>query len=162
MALSGASLKSGLEALFRQRPDSAAQAADTWANAYGSYAGGAMTSAGSLATNAAASFGILSGAFNSALQARSPAGAAALMGQGVMAFWQAIVWASPGGFVGATTVPGNFSLIAALTGIFADLQEKSEADQAGELADAFDAGARMVMVTDIHAVSGVTVVGPIN
>ncbi len=162
MALVSANLKSGLEALFNQKPDSSSQAADTWANAYVSDGSGAMTSAGSLATNATANFGILSGAFNSALGTRSASGAAGLMTQGVMAFWQAIVWSGPGPFVGATTVPGNMSLTAALTGILTDLGEKSESDKAGELADAFDAGAKLVMVADVNAVTGVTILGPIN
>ena len=162
MALVSANLKSGLEALFNQKADSSSEAADTWANAYVSYASGAMTSVGSLATNATGNFSILSGAFNSALATESVSGSAAIMAQGVMAFWQAIIWSSPAGFVGATTVPGNMSLTAALTGVFEDLEEKSEADKAGELADAFDAGAKVVMVADVHAVTGVTIVGPIS
>jgi hypothetical protein len=88
--------------------------------------------------------------------------AGALVAQGVVTFWQAIVWVGPTAS-GATAFPGNAALAPALVAIFADLSRKSPQDKANELADAFDAGARTVIVTDVPFVQPAPpIVGPIQ
>jgi hypothetical protein len=65
--------------------------------------------------------------------------------------------------VGSTASPGNASLSSALAAIFGDASETSDAEKAGQIADAFDAGAKLVMVSDIlTTVPPSTVVGPIS
>ncbi len=161
MALIKSTLSSSLEEVLNRKP-STDEAAQSFATAYVSYASGAMSSASSLATNAQGNLSILQGAFSGAFQARSPAGAAAAISAGVMAFWTAIVWSGPSA-AGTTIVPGNFSLSGALSSIFANTGEMSESDKAGALADAFDTGAKLVMVTDIpYAQPAPPITGPIS
>jgi hypothetical protein len=154
-------LSSALEAVLESKPDPVASAASDWAQAYLTYAASAMSSVSSLATNASGNQSILIGAFSSALASQDSSGAASTIASGVMAFWQAIVW-SGASAVGTTSSPGNFSLSASLSSIFSDTGEASAGDKANSLADAFDAGARQVMVMDILTSSGVPVVGPIQ
>lgn len=161
MPLVKSTLSSTLEAVLESKPDPTASAASDWAQAYLSYAASAMSSVSSLATNAAGNQGILLGAFSSAFESQDTSGAASTVASGVMSFWQAIVW-SGASAVGSTASPGNFSLSSALSGIFADTGEASAGDKASRLADAFDAGARQVMVMDILTSTGVPVVGPIQ
>lgn len=161
MPLIKSTLSSALEAVLERKPDATASAASDWAQAYVSYAASAMTSVSSLATNAAGNQGILVGALSSAFQSQDTSSAASTIAQGVMSFWQAIIW-SGATAVGATTSPGNFSLTAALSGIFSDTAEASAGEKASRLADAFDAGARQVMVTDVLTSTGLPVVGPIQ
>ena len=161
MPLIKSTLSSTLQPVLENKPEPSAAAASDWARAYVAYAAPAMTSVASLATNAAAGEGALAAAFSSAFAARDTSSAAATIAQGVTAFWQTIVWSGPAA-VGSTIAPGNFSLTAALSGIFADTAQASAGDKASRLADAFDAGARQVMVADILTSTGLPVVGPIQ
>ncbi len=161
MPLISSTISSALESLFAANPSSPAEAAQEWARGYVSYASSAMSSVSSQAITAQANLGILVPSFTSALEARSSSGAGGLMAAGVMAFWTAMVWVGPTA-AGATIVPGNFSLASELTSIFEDLDEKSDLDKASELADAFDNGAKSVMVMDILYATGVPVTGPIT
>ncbi len=161
MPLIKSSLSSALQAIFESKPEPTASAASDWARAYVSYASPAVTSASSLATNAMAGQGMLLGAFSSAFASQDTSSSASTIAQGVTSFWQAIVW-SGAAAVGSTTAPGNFSLAAALSGIFGDVAEAGAGDKASRLADAFDAGARQVVVTDVLTATGVPVVGPIQ
>jgi len=154
-------LSSELQSVLENKPDPTSSAASDWAQAYVSYAASAMTSVSSLASNASANKSILQGAFSSAFASQDTSTAASTIAQGVMSFWQAIIW-SGATAVGSTTSPGNFSLSAALSGIFSDTAEISASDKASQLADAFDAGAKQVMVTDVLTSTGVPVVGPIQ
>lgn len=161
MPLIKATLAMDLESALNKNPAASALAAQDWAKTYVSYAGNAMSSAGSLPVNAQGNMSILVGAFSAGLNAMSVAGAAAAMAQGVMAFWQAIAWAGPAAS-GATAGPGNSALASALQAIFSDLSEKSVSEKANALADAFDAGARMVIASEVQTVSSAPLVGPIN
>jgi hypothetical protein len=162
MPLIKTTLAQELENIFNKKPGSAPQAALLWAKAYTGYAANAISKAGSLPVNAQANQGILIGAFTSAFNSMAAAAAAALMVQGIVAFWQAIAWTGPTA-AGVTTVPGNLSLTAQLSVIFLDLDDKTSADKAQELADAFDAGAKMVIVSDIPYVQPAPpIVGPIS
>lgn len=161
MPLIKSTLSSALEVVLENKPDSSVSAASDWAQAYVSYAASAMTSVSSLATNAAGNQGILQGAFSSAFGSRDRSSAASTIAQGVQSFWQAIVW-SGATAVGSTSSPGNFSLSSALAGVFGDTAEASTGDKASRLADAFDAGARQVIVTDVLTSTGVPVAGPIQ
>jgi hypothetical protein len=161
MPLMKSSLSQELESIFKRKPGSAAEAAADWAKAYVSYAASALSSAGSLPVTAMANLSMVVGAFTGAFQAQSAAGAAALMAQGVMGFWSAMVWVGPAA-AGTTLSPGNFALTGALSAVFADTSKKSEGDKAGQIADAFDAGAKLVMVSDIPFVPGPPIVAPIS
>jgi len=147
MPLIKPSLSSDLERALEEEP-SLEEAALKWAQAYSAYAQKAMSSASSLPTNASGNVGMLQSAFSGALRAQTASGAAAAMGSGVMSFWSAIVWVGAAAS-GSTLVPGNFSLVGALTQVFSDTEQKSAAEKAGALADAFDAGAKQVVVMDI-------------
>ena len=146
-----ASLADALERVLKNKPSSSAEAGVQWADAYLSYARGAQSSVASLPITAQAGMPILIGAFTTALTALAPPASALAMAAGVMAFWQSIVWVGPTA-AGTTGVPGNFTLAAALMVIFADKSGASARDKASQIADAFDAGARMVMVVDIPLV----------
>jgi hypothetical protein len=160
--LSRSTLAKALEDALRRRPDAPAVAASDWARAYVAYAAGALTTAASVPTNASANQSVLTGVFTAAFTAGAAAAAANLIGQGVMAFWMAIVWSGPTA-TGATTVPGNLGLAATLAALFADVGGRSLAEKAGRFADAFDAGARQVVVTDVPAVQPAPpIVGPIH
>jgi hypothetical protein len=162
MPLTKTNLAQPLEQLFKNKPATAADAAAGWANAYLSYAGSAMSSAASLPVNASGNLGILLGAFQSGLSALAAPAAGALVSQGIIGFWQAAAWVGPTA-VGTTAFPGNASLAAALSAIFADVGQSSPAEKANRFADAFDAGAKMVVVMDIPLVQPAPpIVGPIQ
>jgi|ERR1051326_187234 hypothetical protein len=162
MPLNKSTLARPLQQLFEDKPASLADAASGWANAYVGYAGGAMSSAASLPVNASGNVGILLGAFQAGLSALTPATAGALVGQGILAFWQAIAWVGPTA-AGATAFPGNAGLPAGLAAIFADLGRASAGEKANRLADAFDAGAKTVIVIDIPFVQPAPpITGPIQ
>ncbi len=161
MPLIKSSLASALQGIIESKPEPTASAASDWARAYVSYAASAMSTASSLATNATGNQGILLGAFTSAFGSRSASSAASTIAQGVISFWQAIVW-SGATAAGSTTSPGNLGLASALAGLFGDTAEASAGEKASRLADAFDAGARQVIVTDVLTSTGVPVVGPIQ
>ncbi len=162
MPLNRPSLARALESVLKGQPQTSAAAAADWARAYLAYASAAASSAGSLPTNAAANLGILVGAFTAAFNSLSGAAAGALLAQGVMGYWQAIAWLGPTAS-GVTTVPGNLTLAASLISVFLDLSGKSMGDKAGALADAFDTGAKAVVVTDVPFVQPAPpIVGPIQ
>jgi len=161
MALQKSTLSQSLEKQFGEKPASAAQAALEWASAYVSYAAAALSKGGSLPVTALANQALVVSAFTTALQAQTSSGAAAAMAQGVQAFWTALVWVGPT-TTGTTLFPGNATLAAQLSSIFADTSQQSDADKARALADAFDAGARLVLVNDIQIPAGAPTVGPIS
>ena len=66
MPLIKATLSQELEAIFRRRPSSAAEAAADWARAYVAYAASALSTAASLPVTAPASLSIVLGAFTGA------------------------------------------------------------------------------------------------
>jgi len=155
-------LANDLEDLFNRNPGSSPQAAVSWARAYSAYAANAISKAGSLPVNAQANQGILIGVFTGAFNSQAAAAAAGIMAQGIMAYWQAAVWVGPVAS-GVTIVPGNLTLAVQLSMIFQDLGKKSPADKARELADAFDAGAKLVIVSDIPLIQPAPpIVGPIS
>jgi hypothetical protein len=158
MALNKGTLRQKLESILDSRPGSTPDAATDWANAYLEYASLAMSSQSSLPVAAAASLGLLVGAFTGAFQAMSSSAAAALIAQGVQGFWTTQVWVGPA-VVGTTAFPGNLTLASELASIFADTAG-TNADKAGRIADAFDTGAKTVMVSDVTPVT--TIVGPIT
>jgi hypothetical protein len=161
MSLIKASLARALESVLQQKP-SLPDAVLGWARAYLSYAQTAMSSVSSLPANAAGNLGLLQGAFQSAFQARSAPGAAAAIAAGVMSFWSTIVWVGPSAS-GSTVVPGNVSLSATLAQLFANTNKQSEGDKANAFADAFDAGAKQVIVLDVlFAQPSPPVSGPIT
>jgi hypothetical protein len=162
MPLSASTLAQDLERVFNAKPVSAADAAAAWANAYQTYATGALSVAASLPVGAPANFGILLGAFTGGLSAFTAVSAGALIAQGIAAYWQAMAWVGPTA-AGVTAFPGNVALAAALGALFADLSGKSAADKANDLASAFDAGAKAVVVSDVPFVQPLPpIVGPIN
>ncbi len=162
MPLIKASLARDLETIFERKPGSAPEAALDWAKAYVSYASSALSGAASLPVTAPANLSLLVGAFTGAFQAQSPAGAAALLAQGVMGFWSAMVWVGPTA-AGTTASPGNAALAGALTAAFSDTSDKSAGDKASQIADAFDTGAKLVIVNDILFVQPAPpVVAPIS
>jgi hypothetical protein len=161
MALQKSTLSQQLEKQFSSKPSTPAQAALEWATAYASYAAMAMSSGGSLPVTALANQSLLVSAFTAAFQTQSSSGAAAAMAQGVTGFWAALVWVGPG-MVGSTVFPGNPALSTALSSIFADTSGQSHADKARALADAFDAGAKMVVVNDVRVPPLSPIVGPIS
>ena len=161
MPLSSSTLAQDLERVFNAKPVSAADAAAAWANAYQTYATGALSVAASLPVGAPANFGILLGAFTAGLSALTPVTAAALIAQGATAYWQAMTWLGATA-AGVTAFPGNVALAATLGVLFADLSGKSATDKANDLATAFDAGARAVVVSDVPFVQPAPpIVGPI-
>ena len=163
MPLVKSSLAQELENIFdKGKPSSSPEAATHWSKAYVSYASGALSKAGSFPTNAQASLGIVIGVFTAAFNAMAAATAAALMAQGIMTYWQTIVWVGPAAS-GVTVVPGNLNLTASLMAIFLDLSKKTPAEKAMGLADAFDMGAKMVVVSDVTFVQPAPpIVGPIS
>src|SRR5262245_17707661 len=124
MPLVKSSLAVDLENIFNQKPSTAADAAASWAQAYTTYAANALSTATSLPITAPANMGILVGAFTSAFNAMDSQAAAALMAQGVMAFWQAMVWVGSTA-AGTTASPGNTALGGALGATFSDLSDKT-------------------------------------
>lgn len=162
MPLIKSTLVQELEDIFNKGASSSPDAASLWSKAYVSYASSALSKAGSLPTNAQANLGILIGAFTGAFNSMTSASAAVLMAQGIITYWQGIVWVGPVAS-GATAIPGNLSLTAGLSAIFLDLSKKTNSEKARELADAFDIGAKMVVVSDIPFVPPPTpIVGPIS
>jgi hypothetical protein len=147
MSLNKSTLASAIEDVLKKKP-SLPEAALGWARAYGSYAQSAMSSVSSLPTNASGNLGILQGAFMGAFQARSSAGAAAAIAAGVVSFWTAILWVGPTA-AGSTIMPGNVALSGTLAQLFSETGKKSESEKAGAFADAFDAGAKQVLVLDV-------------
>jgi hypothetical protein len=161
MPLSASSLAQSLESVFNSKPASSADAALAWANAYQSYATSALSTAASLPVTAPANFSILLGAFQGGLSALASPAAGALVAQGIVAYWQAMVWTGPTA-AGTTAFAGNATLAAALAAVFSDLSDKSAAQKANDLANAFDAGARMVIVSDVPFIQPAPpIVGPI-
>lgn len=160
MPLSASTLAQDLERVLNAKPAASVDAARAWASAYQSYASAALSTAASLPVTAPANFGILLGAFTGGLSALASVTAGALIGQGILAYWQAMAWAGPAA-AGVTAFPGNAALPSALAALFADLSGKSAADKANELAQAFDGGARTVIVSDVPFVPGPPIVGPI-
>lgn len=162
MPLLSAPLAQTLEGIFRKKPGSVPEAAMDWANAYLSYASTAMSSASSLPVTASAGLPLLMGAFLGALQSQGPGGAAASMAQGVTTFWATLVWVGPTA-AGTTLFPGNAALAGTLAALFADTQGKSAGEKARQFADAFDAGAKMVLVNDIPFIQPAPpIIGPVS
>lgn len=162
MPLMKASLAHQLESIFQRKPSSASEAAADWTNAYLGYASAALSAAGSLPVTANVNLGILQNAFTSAFQAKVPLAAAAVMAQGVIGFWASMVWVGPIA-AGTTASPGNFALASTLGVIFGSTLEQSNADKARLFADAFDVGAKLVMVSDIPIIQPAPpIVGPIS
>jgi hypothetical protein len=162
MPLARDSLSQRLEQIFSSRPASVAQAAFDWASAYASYAAGAVSTAGSLPLTALANQGMLSSAWAGALGSQSSATAASLMVQGLNAYWLSMLWVGPAA-VGITSAPGNLALLGELSSIFADTGDEGAAGRARRLSQAFDAGAKLVVVTDIpKAQPAPPIVGPIS
>jgi len=162
MPLLKAILAQQLQSSLERGPASAPEAAADWANAYVGYASAALSSLGSLPVTAAANLPTLLGAFTAGLQAMTSQGAGALVAQGVMAFWSTMVWTGPAA-AGVTVSPGNPALASALGAIFADTSGGSTADKARDIADAFNAGAKLVIVSDVPFVQPAPpVVGPIS
>lgn len=162
MPLMKASIAQQLESVFQRKPSSASEAATDWANAYLGYASAALSAAGSLPVTATVNLGVLQSAFTSAFQAKAPMVAAAVMAQGVTGFWATMVWAGPIA-MGTTTSPGNFTLASALGVIFGNVMEQSNADKARLFADAFDVGAKLVVVSDIPLIQPAPpIIGPIS
>ena len=162
MPLVKATISSMLTSTFDQHPASVADAASQWADAYVAYASAAMTSTGGAATTAQAGKGTLLSAFSGAFATQDAQGAAGAISAGVMAFWMSIVWQGAG--TGVTTSPGNASLTSELGSVFSDTEEASASAKAGKVADAFDTGAKTVVVTDTipAAPTPVVVVAPIQ
>ena len=161
MPLQKSNLAQQLQSLFEQKPSSA-EAASDWASAYVSYAAGALSAASSLPITAPANQSLLVGAFTAAFSSQTSAGAAAAMAQGVVGFWSSMLWTGPTA-VGTTLFPGNVALSGALSDIFADTSGQSEADKAHALADAFDTGAKSIIVNDVPLVQPAPpIVGPIS
>lgn len=163
MPLTKSTLEKELEIILDSgKPSSSPEGASLWSKAYVSYAFGALSKAGSIPSNAQANYAILVGAFTAAFNSFSAPAAAGLITQGIMAFWQAIAWVGPTA-TGATTVPGNGGLSAVLSALFLDLSKKSSSEKAREFADAFDMGAKMVIVTDVPYVQPAPpIIGPIS
>lgn len=160
MPLNKSALAKSIEGVLTQKA-SLPESAMAWANAYASYAQAAMSSLSSLPTNATANAGILNGAFMGAFNSLTAPGAASIISSGVMAFWTATLWVGAAAS-GITIVPGNFTLAGSLTALFLDTSKKSESEKASQLADAFDVGAKQVMVMDTpYAPPNIPVSAPI-
>jgi hypothetical protein len=162
MPLTKATLANALTDVFEARPSVAPEAAFQWADAYLQYAHGAIATAGGMAVNAQAGLPVLLGAFTAGLSALQAQAAAAIVAQGVTTFWQMLIWVGPAA-AGSTLVPGNFTLAPALGAIFASVAEESARDKAARFADAFDANARMVIVSEIPFVQPAPpIIGPVQ
>jgi hypothetical protein len=161
MPLVKSSLASALANVFTNYPASRADAGQQWAQAYVAYAAVAMSPTGGLGVNATAGVSSLASAFTAALQQEDPNGTASTMATGVQTFWQTISWVGAAA-VGVTTSPGNAALTSALAAVYSDLAESSATQKADAVADAFDAGAKTVMVTDTLTSTGVPTLGPIQ
>jgi hypothetical protein len=162
MPLMKSSLADGLASLFESEPSSAADAGLRWAQTYLSYASAALSPTGGVPVNAAAGLSVLGGAFTSALGTQDAAASAAAMSAGVTTFWQMMIWTGAAA-AGVTAAPGNFALTSALTAILGDTGQAGARDRANRMADAFDAGAKMVIVVDTPLVQPAPpVVGPIQ
>jgi hypothetical protein len=155
------SLASALAQIFADYPSSKSAAGQQWAQAYVSYAAAALSPTGGIGVNAMAGLSSLAGAFAGALQQEDPNGTASAMATGVQSFWQSISWVGAAA-VGVTTVPGNFALTSALAAVFGDLGDSPARDKADRVADAFDGGAKTVMVLDTLTSTGVPTLGPIQ
>jgi hypothetical protein len=161
MPLVKETLQSQLRRIIESMPERA-PAPQEWAMAYLSYASTAMSGASSFPVTAMANAGILIGAFTGAFASESASGSANAIAGGIQSFWQAMVWAGATAS-GTTLSAGNYGLSASLQGIFGDVEEKSAADKAGEIADAFHSGAGEVMVMDIpFAQPAPPITGPIS
>ena len=160
MALNDSALAKDLERVLGSEPASTVDAASAWMKAYQSYAQGALSTASSLPVTVPANASILLGGFTAGLSALTSATAGALIAQGITAFWQAMVWVGPTA-AGTTSSPGNTALAGALAAVFGDLSGRSAAAKASDLAKAFDAGAKAVIVSDIPFIPGAAIVGPI-
>jgi hypothetical protein len=160
MPLVKSSLSSALANIFASYPSSRSDAAQQMAQAYVSYAAAALSPTGGAAVNAMAGVSSLTSAFSGALQQEDPNGTASAMATGVQTFWQTIMWV--GAATGSTTVPGNFALTSALGAVFSDLGDSSASERADRIADAFDSGAKTVIVLDVNNATGVPTPGPIQ
>lgn len=161
MSLDKSTLAQSLEDVLNRKPG-LADATLGWAKAYAAYAQSAMSSVSSLPTNAMGNMALLQNAFLAGFNARQPAATAGTIAAGITGFWSAILWVGPTA-AGSTLVPGNFALAGALADVFGDLARKSASAKAAQLADAFDAGARQVMVLDVlFAQPAPPVSGPIS
>lgn len=161
MPLIASSLAQSLESVFNNKPASSTDAAMAWANAYQSYASAALSTAASLPVTAPANFSLLLGAFQG-LSTLAPMAAGSAVALGVMGYWQAMVWSGPTA-LGVTAFPGNASLASALAAEFSDLSGKSNTQKANDLASAFDAGAKTVIVSDVPLIQPAPpIVGPIQ
>ena len=162
MPLMKSGLAQDLEDVFTRRPASVADAAAAWAKAYVSYASAAMSSASSAAVSASAGLAPLTAAFTAALGSQASQAAAAAMTQGVVTFWQSMVWIGATA-AGMTMVPGNMALTNGLSAVFSDTSEASAGAKGSRVADAFDAGAKSVIVNDIPLIQpGPPIIGPIS
>ena len=161
MPLVKSSLSSALANVFANYPSSKSDAGQQWAQAYVSYAAAALSPTGGMGVNAMAGLSSLTGAFTSAFQQQDPNGAASTMAAGVQAFWQSISWVGAAA-VGVTSVPGNFTLTSALAAVFSDLGQSAASAKADKVADAFDGGAKTVVVIDTLTSTGVPTPGPIQ
>jgi len=160
MPLVKSSLASSLADVFANYPSSKSEAGQKWAQAYVSYAAAAMSPTGGTGVNAMAGLSSLASAFTGALQQEDPNGTASAMATGVQTFWQSISWV--GAATGVTTVPGDFALTSALAAVFSDLGDSSASAKADSVADAFDGGAKTVMVLDTIPGPTAPVLGPIQ
>src|SRR5215510_7996046 len=160
MPLNQSALANDLERILGAKHASVADAASAWANAYRSYAQGALSTAASLPVTVAVNAPTLLGGFTAGLSALTSATAGAIIAQSITTFWQAMAWVGPTA-AGTTSFPGNPALAGALAAVFNDLSGKSAAAKASDLASAFDAGAKAVVVSDVPFIPGATIVGPI-
>jgi hypothetical protein len=160
MPLNDSSLAKDLEKVLGTKHASTADAAAAWAKAYQTYAQGAVSTGASLPVTVAVNASTLLGGFTGGLSALTSATAGAIIAQSVTAFWQAMAWVGPAA-AGTASSPGNTALASALAAVFSDLSGKSAAAKASDLASAFDAGAKTVIVTDVPFVPGAAIVGPI-
>jgi hypothetical protein len=160
MPLNQSALAKDLERILGTKHASVADAASAWANAYQSYAQGALSTAASLPVTVPVNASMLVGGFTAGLSALTSVSSAAIIAQSLTAFWQAMAWVGPVA-AGTTSFPGNPALAGALASVFSDLSGKSAAAKASDLASAFDAGAKAVVVSDVPFIPGAAIVGPI-
>jgi|RhiMetdeSRZDD1v2_1073273.scaffolds.fasta_scaffold181898_3 hypothetical protein len=160
MPLNQSALAKDLERILGTKHASTADAAAAWAKAYQTYAAGALSTAASLPVTVAVNATTLVGGFSAGLSALTSVTAAAIIAQSVTAFWQAMAWLGPTA-AGTTSFPGNAALAGALASVFSDLSGKSAAAKASDLASAFDAGAKAVVVSDVPFIPAAAIVGPI-
>jgi hypothetical protein len=152
VAFDKAPLKTGIEASLETR-GTAAQGAQAWADAYGTYAAGGMSCQAVSAQPAAitAAKAALVSALTSSFGSGSASGAAGGMSSAFEAFWLAMV---PGSFVGATPggvtgVGGTSALSSALSSAFNQNKDESSSTSvaAQRFADALDIFSKTVIVT---------------